>query len=263
WAAHRVAVEEAMWAGNRAALDYLADQAGYARVGHHGPTGGRFVDAHDWTVASFFQHTSRTDDPQLHIHNAVLNRVQCPDGKWRTLDSRGIHRWRGAAGALAERTMEEHLTRTLGVRFSTRPDGKAREIVGIRPEVLELFSTRRRAITNRTRELAAAFQARYGREPNALELDRLSRTATFATRPGKSHAGETVEQRLERWAARLRAEVDMGLEAVAHDVLGRAGNAPAQPFSPRAVIETALAEVQSTKAAWTRADLVRDRKSTR
>src|SRR5690606_16799399 len=94
-------------------------------------------------------------------------------------------------------------------------------------------------------------------EPNALELDRLSRTATFATRPGKSHVGETVEQRLERWAARLRAEVDMGLEAVAHDVLGRAGNAPAQPFSPRAVIETALAEVQSTKAAWTRADLVR------
>src|SRR5690606_31752538 len=106
WAAHREAVEEAIWAGNRAALDYLADQAGYARVGHHGPTGGRFVDAHDWTVASFFQHTSRTNDPQLHIHNAVLNRVPCADGKWRTLDSRAIHRWRGAAGALAERTME-------------------------------------------------------------------------------------------------------------------------------------------------------------
>jgi hypothetical protein len=54
WAAHRVAVEEAIWAGNRAALDYLAEHAGYSRIGHHGGAAGRFIDAHQWTVASFF-----------------------------------------------------------------------------------------------------------------------------------------------------------------------------------------------------------------
>ena len=52
-------VEDAIWAGNDAALDYLAEKAGYARVGHHGGAAGRWVDAHDWTIASFFQHDSR------------------------------------------------------------------------------------------------------------------------------------------------------------------------------------------------------------
>ena len=87
WAEHRRAVEDAIWAGNNAALDYLAEKAGYARVGHHGGAAGRWVDAHDWTIASFFQHDSRDHDPQLHIHNAILNRVQGADGKWRTLDA--------------------------------------------------------------------------------------------------------------------------------------------------------------------------------
>ena len=66
-------------------------------VGHHGGAAGRWVDAHDWTIASFFQHDSRNHDPQLHIHNAILNRVQSADGSWRTIDARSIYRYRGAA----------------------------------------------------------------------------------------------------------------------------------------------------------------------
>ena len=80
WAKHRQAVEDAIWAGNNAALNYLQDKAGYTRVGHHGGAAGRWADTHDWTIASFFQHDSRDHDPQLHIHNAILNRVQGPDG---------------------------------------------------------------------------------------------------------------------------------------------------------------------------------------
>src|SRR5439155_16776963 len=136
WAAHRQAVEDAIWAGNRAALDYLAHHAGYSRVGHHGGAAGRYVDAHDWTIASFFQHDSRDHDPQLHIHNAILNRVQGPDGEWRTLDGRALYSHRGAASAVAERTTEEHLTAALGVRFEARPDGRAREILGVDQAVM-------------------------------------------------------------------------------------------------------------------------------
>jgi hypothetical protein len=258
WAAHRTAVEDAIWAGNRAALDYLADHAGYSRTGHHGGAAGRFVDAHDWIVASFFQHDSRDHDPQLHIHNAILNRVQGTDGTWRTLDSRAIHKFRGAAAAVAERTMEEHLTRSLGVRFATRPDGRAREILGIPKPVMDLFSTRRRAITAKTTTLVRAFESRFGRAPNALDLDRLQRQATFATRNAKSYGGETAEDRLQRWDAQLRAEVAGGLAQVATDVLTlRQAAQPAAQWSPAAVIETALADVQSRKAAWTEGDLTR------
>jgi conjugative relaxase-like TrwC/TraI family protein len=258
WRAHRDAVEDAIWAGNRAALDYLAAHAGYSRVGHHGGAAGRFIDAHDWVVASFFQHDSRNHDPQLHIHNAILNRVQGADGQWRTLDGRSVYAHRGAAAAIGERTTEEHLARALGVRFAARPDGKAREIVGISPEVMELFSSRRRAITRHTATLVEAFETKFGREPNSLELDRLQRQATFATRQAKTHDGESVEARLERWDRQLRAEVAGGLGQVARDVLDLAGQQPEpEEWSPAAVLETALADVQAKKAGWTAPDLTR------
>jgi conjugative relaxase-like TrwC/TraI family protein len=258
WAAHREAVEFAIWAGNNAALDYLADHAGYSRVGHHGGAAGRYIDAHEFVVASFFQHDSRDHDPQLHIHNAILNRVQGADGEWRTLDGRGLYAHRGAAAAVAERTTEEHLARSLGVRFATRPDGKAREVLGVPAEVMELFSSRRRAITARTTVLVEAFETRFDRAPNALELDRLQRQATFATRKAKSHHGETIGERLGRWDTELRAEVAGGLARVAQDVLALAGQGPEPAgWSRPAVIETALADVQSRKSAWTASDLTR------
>ena len=50
WGEYRQAVEDAIWCGNNAALEYLAEHAGYARVGHHGGAAGRYVDAHDWVV---------------------------------------------------------------------------------------------------------------------------------------------------------------------------------------------------------------------
>ncbi|WP_406051324.1 MobF family relaxase [Kribbella sp. NBC_00889] len=258
WGKHRQAVEDAIWAGNRAALNYLQDKAGYTRVGHFGGASGRWADAHGWTIASFFQHDSREHDPQLHIHNAILNRVQGPDGKWRTVDSKALHRVQPAAAAVGERVMEQHLIKALGVQFKTRPDGKAREIVGIDQAVMDLFSSRRKAITKKTAPMVAAFEAKKGREPNNLELAYIQQQASLATRKAKSHTGETVEQRLERWDRQLRVEVRGGLGKVARDVLalqqrqwlpGRINQAK--------VLETALAEVQAKQATWRAADLTR------
>ncbi|MGY4772886.1 MobF family relaxase (plasmid) [Kribbella sp. CWNU-51] len=258
WAKHRQAVEDAIWAGNQAALTYLQDKSGYTRVGHHGGAAGRWDDAHDWTIASFFQHDSRDHDPQLHIHNAILNRVQGSDGQWRTIDSKALHRYKPAAGAVGERVMEQHLSRALGLRFAMRPDGKAREVVGIDQAVMDLFSSRRRAITKKTARLVAEFETKFGREPNSLELDRLQRTATLATRKAKSHDGETVAQRLERWDAQLRAEVRGGLGKVATDVLAlRQRQWLPGRINTAKVLETALAEVQSAHATWRASDLTR------
>ncbi len=258
WGAHRQAVEDAVWAGNNAMLDFMADKAGYSRVGHHGGAAGRYTDAHDWTVASFFQHDSRDHDPQLHIHNAILNRVQGADGVWRTLDSRAIHKFRGAAAAVGERTTEEHLTRSLGVALATRPDGKAREIVGVDQVANDLFSSRRRTITPKTAQLVAAYESKHGRRPNSLELDRLMRQATMATRRAKTHDGETISERLDRWDAQLRAEVADGLAGVANNVLALAGKQPKPaPWRESTVIATALADVQEGQASWTASDLTR------
>lgn len=256
WAAHRQAVEAAIWAGNAAALDAFQDKAGYSRIGYHTANSGRWIDAHRFVVASFFQHDSRDHDPQLHIHNAILNRVECADGSWRTLDSRALHAVRREVAAIAERTTEEHLTRTLGLTFATRPDGKSREIRGVPQPVMDLFSHRRRAITARTAQLVAAYRSRFDREPTPLELDRLQRQATFATRRPKEHAGEGIEQRLERWDRELRAEVAGGLAQVADDVLRYRRAQPAAPvFSPSQVIAAALETVQGKHSAWRCSDL--------
>ena len=219
WGEFRKSVEDAVWAGNNAGLAYMAEHAGYSRVGHHGGAAGRFVDAHDWVVASFFQHDSRDRDPQLHIHNGVLNRVLGPDGVWRTLDSRAMHKWRPAAAAVAERTTEERLTHALGMLVATRPDGKAREVVGVSAEAMSLISTRRHAVTAKAAELIDAFEQKHGRAPNGLERDRLSQQATLVTRKAKSHDGESREQLLDRVDTRLRADIDGGLSGVAQAAL--------------------------------------------
>src|SRR6266516_5316438 len=248
WAAHRHAIEDAIWAGNQAGLDYLQQHAGYSRIGHHGGAAGRFIDAHKWTIASFFQHDSRNHDPQLHIHNTASNRVQCADGVWRTLDGRSLYLYRPAASAVSERTTAERLTSSLRVLLAMRPDGKAREVVGIPDSVNQLFSSRRRAITPKTAELVSAFGTKHGRPPNSLELDRLHRQATFPTCRAKLREGETTEQRLERVDRELRAELDGGLAQLAADVLALADKAPEPAtWSPAEVIATALAAVQSKR----------------
>ena len=127
------AVEDAIWAGNNAgARPTWPSTPATPGSGTTAAPAGRYVDAHDWVVASFFQHDSRDHDPQLHIHNAMLNRVEGPDGVWRTLDWRGLLPVaRRPRPRSAERTTEERLTHALGVLVATRPDGKAREVVGV------------------------------------------------------------------------------------------------------------------------------------
>ena len=139
-----------------------------------------------------------------------------------------------------------------------RPDGGAREVIGVDQKVNDLFSSRRRAITTKTKTLVAAFEVQFGRSPNALELDRLQRSATFATRNAKSHQGETLAERLDRWDGELRAEVRGGLAQVAAAVLSHGQAVQKVPaWSVGDVIDTALADVQQTKAAWTAPDLTR------
>lgn len=258
WGEFRQAVEDAIWAGNNAALAYLQDKAGYSRVGHHGGAAGRWVDAHAFTVASFFQHDSRDRDPQLHIHNTILNRVECPDGVWRTLDSRAVHRWRPGAAAVGERTCEERLTATIGVLLAMRPDGKAREVIGVPAQAMSLLSSRRHALTAKAADLVEAFEARYGRVPNGYEYERLTQQATLLTRSGKSHDGESRDDLLSRVEVRLRADIEGGLAGIADTALAarREGVEP-MTFDPRAVIELALAEVGNRKTHWMTADLTR------
>ena len=250
WATHAQAVEDAALAGARAGLAYLQERAGFARVGHHGGGAGRWVDAQGWVVAQFPQHDSREHDPQLHVHGAIWNRALCADGEWRALDSRAIKAFKAAAGVIADRVAEAHLARSTGVEHATRPDGKAREVVGVSEELTWAMSSRSHAIGPKAQQLVAAFTERYGRAPTRLERHQLAEQATLATRKAKSHHGETATQQLDRWEVQTRRVVDGGLTAVAHAVLARAQRrAPAARWSETDVLDRALASLEDRASA--------------
>jgi conjugative relaxase-like TrwC/TraI family protein len=227
WRHRRLVVEEAVWAGNQAMLENLSARAGYSRTGRHGAGAGRWVDAHDWTVASFFQSTSRDLDPQLHIHNAILNRVVCDDGKVRTLDSKAVYAMKQGAGTIGDRTMEAYLSARLGVQWVMRADGHGREIEGVDQQAMDLFSERSAKISRKLSGLLEEFREHFDREPTALELDRLRRQSSMATRRAKTHSGENKEQMLDRWDEELRGEVAGGLARVARTLSTGQGAVPA------------------------------------
>ena len=146
---------------------------------------GRWAEAGDWVVASFLQHTSRNGDPQLHVHQAVLNRQLCADGKWRSLDGQAIYRARAAASAIAERTLMERLTRELGVRWVPSADGQNFQIDGVSAEQITEFSTRRVEVTTALADLAAAYERKHGCAPNARAMFKLAQQATKDTKTAK------------------------------------------------------------------------------
>ncbi|MGH3827633.1 MAG: MobF family relaxase, partial [Pseudonocardiaceae bacterium] len=257
WAVLQRAVEDAVLAGARASVDYLQEMAGYSRTGDHGGSGGRWADAHTFVVAQFLQHDSRDRDPQLHVHQAILNRVLCADGKWRAIDGAGIFAHKPAASAIGDRVMEAHLVWSLGVRFATREDGKAREVVGVSEDIRELFSSRRHHITERTAELEKKFRERNGRAPSPLERFELAQEATLATRARKSHDGMTADDRMDMWTQKAFERMRGGLAQVAQDALSynREIRAPAQ-WSERDVVERALATIGDERASWSRSELL-------
>jgi conjugative relaxase-like TrwC/TraI family protein len=225
--------------GNQAMLDHLQQHAGYTRSGSHARkvgqvSTGRWEDAHRFVVASFRQHTSRNGDPQLHVHNTILNCVQRErDGAWRTLDGAGLYRERGAAAAVAALVMEDVLARDLGVEFTERKDGHGRSIRGIPEKLVDAFSTRtRQDIEGRLSELIEAYRLRFGREPDARALYGLRHRATLDTRVRKE-AELSLGEHVAQWAQTARYAEGEALEPVAGQVCARLtparGRAAAEP----------------------------------
>ncbi|MDP8969603.1 MAG: relaxase domain-containing protein, partial [Actinomycetota bacterium] len=258
WAAGDRHVRQQVWAAHVAAVDaglgYLQEHAGYVRAGRNG------VRVHDTTglvVARMNEWTSRDGDMQLHTHCLVLNRAQTHgDGKWRALDGRALLAARTGAGAVYNRVVEAQLTRRLGVAWRDRPDG-LRELVGVDDELIELFSTRRRAITAKLAELTAAYRDKYGHEPPAAVVSAMAQDATLKTRARKREI--SAEEALERWEATARQR-GRALALLPRQVLDRAGHTHVDGDDRTTHVQvTALLErlAASGRATFTCHDLLR------
>ena len=198
WAAHsdktvRDAVVDAHEAAVAAGLDYLEDNAGHARAGQGGV---RRVDSDGLIVAQFRHRTARSTepgvrvgDPQLHSHCAILNRVHCPDGTWRTLDGQAIYRHAHAAGSLYGAVLERELTARLGVEWRAPEAGERfamREIVGIPDSVRAQWSSRREQLMATFDRLVDKFRHSEHRSPTRTEVAELKSRATIESRSPKA-----------------------------------------------------------------------------
>lgn len=258
-------VWQALEAGSAAMVEYWAQEAGYSRAGYHGTkvagrTSGRWVDGHDWTISAWRHHTSRLGQPQIHIHHAVLNRVQNPDGTYRAIDGAALVRVRAAAEAVFHRASEQALAESMGVRFVTRPDGVARSIAGVDPEVCELFSSRSRAIKSELAELVAIYTETYGRAPNAYQRSLMAQHATLKTRPRKLTHPPSRAEMLAEWEVQTTRELGKSmasvLASVDEDRRAHRDQVADTSYDPAEVIARAMAEVDRSKAVWTRYDLI-------
>jgi conjugative relaxase-like TrwC/TraI family protein len=177
--AHRTAVDEV--------LSYLEQHALFTRAGTDGvvrlPTRG--------AVGTAFDHwDTRTGDPNLHTHVVLANRVQGPDGTWRTIDGKALFPATVALSEMYDNLVADHATAALGIGWEARHRGPRRtpgfEVTGIGDQLLTEFSTRSTGIREYLQQLVAGFQDSHDREPSRVEVLRLRQTATLMSRPPKS-----------------------------------------------------------------------------
>lgn len=122
------------------------------------------------------------------------------DGRWRSLDARGLHALGVAASERYNTRFEDALSSRLGVEFVERPDagrGKRpiREVAGVPPELIRHFSKRRAAIEDAYIELARVYRHNHGRDSSNRTQLRLAQQATLTTRQGKP-AGRTLAEQV-------------------------------------------------------------------
>jgi conjugative relaxase-like TrwC/TraI family protein len=216
------AIEAASLAAARSTFDYAEEHAAYVRTGHHSSTTGAYRDAEGFVGALFLQHTSRSDDPQLHVHMAVLNRGQrldkadSRDTKWRALHGRPLWNERLAMGARATLLHGQTLARQ-GYALVKREDGHGFEIAGISQDTMDQFSGRAKRIAKELTKRLHLFEQRYGRPPSRAELHEIRKQVTLDTRKAKHKSGnpaaeaETVE--LARWQQR---SIDANVQSLEH-----------------------------------------------
>jgi conjugative relaxase-like TrwC/TraI family protein len=249
--AHREAIGEAM--------AYAEREVSYTRVGYHGKTSqgtsvGEYAKATGMVWTRWDHSTNRSQEPQMHTHVAVLNRVITGfDGKIRALDGRGFKAVKHGIDAIYVQAYEKRLTEWHGVEFAERPDGKAREIMGIDQRLLVAASSRRAAVVDRAAELTAQYVERHGHEPGPAAYKKLTQTASMATREAKSHLPPGVQ--IDNWNAPRRAELRTALEQVREcsAEVARSGHPDQRNHGERTreqVLMAAVEAVQLGHATW-------------
>ena len=224
---------------------YLEREAIATRAGTNGVAQ---IDVAGGLIATRFRHyDSRNGDPQLHDHLVVANKVKGVDGKWRTIDSKLLHRQGVAASEFYNQRVMDNVTDALGLTTELREvtPGKRPvvEIAGIDDRLTGQFSTRSADIKKAVRKLERDYRDAHGRSPDAAARIKLADQATLETRPAKAHARSLSALRAQ-WM--VEATERVGASTVA-GLLASARAAASHGREPRLVdVDQAARDVVAT-----------------
>jgi conjugative relaxase-like TrwC/TraI family protein len=225
-----------------AAMEYLAQHAGYTRT-HNPVTGAKDLVRLPAIVAASFQHeTSRAGDPHLHTHVLVPNRQARADGSLVSIDGTSLYHEARAAGMIYQATLRREMTRSMGIEWGAvdAHTGMA-EIAGVSRADIGAWSQR----ATQLHEWAQGNLVIDGHPATPAQLA----AAQKATRPRKPE-GLSWGQLRAQWAADERGfRVDRQAQQVV-----RAARRSAVVDYPAAVGQAVRAGLKA--ATFTRADLV-------
>ncbi len=266
WAVADHGLQIKLYDAHRAAmtstLELIEKEALFTRTGAQGVARTRTAGM----VAAAFDHwDSRKGDPQLHTHVTIANRVQGPDGKWRTIDSKSLFRAAVAYSETYNLLLADEVTRRVGIAWEGRERGRgrrrARELIGVPDGLLAVFSQRSADIEAAVDVAIDDYVQRHGRRPDAGSLNRMRQHYTLDTREKKKST--SLSDAVTMWAARaqkvLTHEPVRWASTVTDGALtGRAVMLHADDIPANATSSLAaqvVDEVASRRSTWTRWNL--------
>ena len=214
-------------------------------------------------IAAAFDHwDTRTGDPNLHTHVVIANKVQGPDGRWRSVDGQALYHAAVACSEVYDTLLADALSARLPAAWGLRDRGDRRnpafEIDGIGDALLTLFSARSTQIEVHLRGLLTAFTAEHGRDPTRREILRLRQQATLASRPEKTVA--PLGDLFARWRTQATQSTGQSAEQLVADAL-RVTQVPISADAVPAELvhrfaQATLAGVGERRSTWTRPNLL-------
>lgn len=265
WALGDRATQAAVYRAHLRAVEYVVGYAERAGVfSSRSGDGGLVQEDVRGVVAAGFDHwDSRAGDPQLHTHVVVMNRVQCRDGQWRTLDGRLLFRATVALSELYNGVLSDYLTESLG--WGWEPMGRRHsavpkfEVSGVSADLQVEFSRRSGAIEDAKNRLVDEFVRGHGRQPTNREVLKLRQTATLSTRPDKEQ--HPLGEQMQVWRARAAGQLGSDPTVWAATLAGRNSlpllhSSGVDDQTLAEVANAALSEVAGQRATFSRANLL-------
>ncbi len=214
-------IEAALRCAVALGIEYLNGIGVVSRQGENGVIKAKA----DLVFAAFPHSTSRSLDPQLHIHTLLLNVGVRPDGTTGALEPKELYRHQLAAGTLFRAELACQLEWRLGLRAVR--EGRAFELMGVNRALIQAFSQRRAEIVAKM-------------EKEGWSGARAAERVALATREKKEALPR--EELFRRWRV-------MGLthgwgEKAVHDLLQASG--PARDWNRERAQTPALAVEQLT-----------------